>query len=1565
MATQTSAHTLYVARTIRRYFLSCPTLQQVAVFVLQSSLGQSYRWLDIDQAQPVLMEPVYAYENATFKLTGHTSLTLADALIARCFSGRFVDLSQGQFLAKAPGTGWPAALHVAISDVERVINEHGAQLLQTYQEALIDHWMSHDDNGQVRYLWLADALKHAFLLASGFPKVANAQLDMVIDTISSPGTVTGTQAFIVDQWGEEGATELGILRGLVLLRQVGSTTIVLLFTLSRGVQVFDSLEKLGEWLISAMTDIAPERRMQWRLFRPAHNIFRSMSLTFLARQLADINAVLAQARQYGDSQRLLERALRMITLDFDSPPVDTPPLRRLRAALPRWLMEADPQLQMGMARYAIDLGNSLRQPGWKPFDEGIASLDDFAAQTLSAQLLKDFPEHSLNPQHVKVSLGFDSPVTAPQPFWAIPPLLVNAVWALPAFAWLGLGGLDPHKVSLSGEDASGNGVWLTVEQMLELISRANISGAFIQLVNDKLKDQEQARWRKQRFAEQLRLQLPMLALEYHLKFPQAFSRRAYDAVVAVLQPQAAQRRVDGQEIVLRPLAFKQDEGHSDVVRTLFVIGPLDVDAGPHVLYRPLAEVKLIEFATWTGILASIRQPGPLQYHVLAWLDDSARSRYLLPDVAAPSLEVFQLMDFNVNLWSTAAMEQARDVVSGDYVDALFDSLVGAISSLPSRQALTGMNNFWDWVRRLFGLGLMLVLTLYGGPVGEALGWLLFAAAAWDEVSRIASADPQDKLAGLADLLVSIGLVLLSRGRLSRPAAAAPSPSSLLELAQDPDLERSFEMSWYEAPEQELQGRAPSRVAQTRLPTEHSSSTLARGSVELEQTWSGLYSRLSVIRQAELALYKVRAVPYAQRIHTGAHRGLYSAGGNLYVDIAGDWFKVEDHDGVIRVVGEDMALREGPQLKASSEGIYGFAPEPAQPEDLREAMRLEQLRLDRLKSDEKQRLDLDAEYEKLSLAFDTQIFTDSATLQGITHRIDEPDIDTLIEDELYRADVTHWSAITLLDALRRRRQLLLVRNFSALFNKFSSGAVQARRNQAVLYTAKRSVMLKADQLQGAAFDAGSLSDVVLNSATFRQLSPRLPDYAALHKKAIETCQDAEQRFEDMKRHGRAADRSVAALESSIWTGRRMSLKWQELQLRTLALQCFQVGATIHRDGVLDLIQEITSLCSLKLMTRRELFTSGHFNLDQQLRVLNDVLDALVLAYSRLSYQLGSPSNYIDTWGLGNLRSFVRELYREAEEDLIEAYQRYDGADLDIVSSPGQSGSRVLIDDVLDGWVIASRRTVTHDGETLEFADIMEPFDHRPVRAFQRFGSDAEPVWRTVPSPLPANGADLAAHEQLAAVGGEANRLWRAAQQQFMRIGSLETIQRMSPRRVRTEWLNYANRMITNRDLLMDALKVPAASTKHQELLEFFKNTPGELYEEITRFMNQSVLVRNRMIMERAPTSEGLLTLYKAWLVNVVEVPVKKPLMREFQINERSTGRPLWVARFYYKGLTQRSIGFHYSRGRLERYSERRMSYDKLKYRATNHERLINVLRTNIDHEVAEAVFFTEDVDTTRK
>lgn len=480
-----------LAQKIRTCFQSRPSLQDVAVHVLQHSLGRMYPWLSIDRAQPVLVTP------------GQKNQALADALIGRQVTGLFEDYTQGQRLVDDANQ----PLNVSADHLERTINEWGPRLIEAYQEALVHYWMSAAGEYQTRYLWLSDQLRQALLAsAKATAALTLEQLEMVTQVADKPeyhqrSLLDGISVHIVDQWGAAGATELEMLRGLVLVKRTRQVDTVLLFTLSGGIQVTDSMATLGTLLVPLLTDVGGAQHMQWRLCQPSGNIFHNFSLTFLAKQLLDIKAALPKARQFANPQAVFSQASRVISSDFDSvPATDNSRLRRLREALPAWLLQADPDRQMEMSRYAIDLAQLISQPDWRPFDQDIPSPVEFAGKVLAEQAAKDFPDKpALVIDQIHVSLKSTSAATDPAtPFWRLP---AAGTWTLGEMALLGVAGLQAAQLEFSGENPVEIDQWLTVTEAITLIERAGVGNKYDQLIAEKLKDNaEQVRWRKRRFS---------------------------------------------------------------------------------------------------------------------------------------------------------------------------------------------------------------------------------------------------------------------------------------------------------------------------------------------------------------------------------------------------------------------------------------------------------------------------------------------------------------------------------------------------------------------------------------------------------------------------------------------------------------------------------------------------------------------------------------------------------------------------------------------------------------------------------------------------------------------------------------------------------------------------------------------------------------------------------------------------------------------------------------------------------------------------------------------------------
>ncbi|WVV48041.1 DUF6543 domain-containing protein [Pseudomonas sp. NA13] len=90
----------------------------------------------------------------------------------------------------------------------------------------------------------------------------------------------------------------------------------------------------------------------------------------------------------------------------------------------------------------------------------------------------------------------------------------------------------------------------------KLITQVDIGRVYPELIKRRLLDDpaESAR-RETLYISQLRIQLPLLALEGKLRGVGNIDERGCRYVAALMEPEEADRKVDGQAVVLRKLAF--------------------------------------------------------------------------------------------------------------------------------------------------------------------------------------------------------------------------------------------------------------------------------------------------------------------------------------------------------------------------------------------------------------------------------------------------------------------------------------------------------------------------------------------------------------------------------------------------------------------------------------------------------------------------------------------------------------------------------------------------------------------------------------------------------------------------------------------------------------------------------------------------------------------------------------------------------------------------------------------------------------------------------------------------
>ncbi|NVZ63948.1 hypothetical protein HX867_17770 [Pseudomonas gingeri] len=491
-------------------------------------------------------------------------------------------------------------------------------------------------------------------------------------------------------------------------------------------------------------------------------------------------------------------------------------------SLPDWLLGASIADRASYSHLLTELARTQCESAGRHFLEGIGTLDEFATRRLQALMHKDHPTAAaIDPHTIKLNidkLDYSSTQTL-DPQQAQVTVAVDMT--LVELALANLGGMRHTGMRIRIEVrglAQPVPDWMAPDYLRGLVTRADIGQAYPDLLKARLlTDAAEARRREALFVAQWRVRLPLQALELKIRDESGVSVDGFRHVQALVQPAAPGRRVDGMEIVLRPLAFKaRADWRADAVQAMFVIGPRDMSRGPLLLFRPLfLQQPLRQFATAQALLDAIRQPGDLQRSVLTWMSETARQRYDHGGFDAPHIQQFLPGDeFAPAPAKPVPAMLGEETVEGDYLSAIFADIVRAQVEQADRQSVSNAEQRWaDWKQGAWQVLLSITqlpfagLLPYVGRLVEVLGWLVTLEIGHDDLRALDSDNRLEQSSGAADLLFNLAALLLhyradsSSGETAvpplrpleppPPATALPAPT----IARVPDLPRTELSAW--------------------------------------------------------------------------------------------------------------------------------------------------------------------------------------------------------------------------------------------------------------------------------------------------------------------------------------------------------------------------------------------------------------------------------------------------------------------------------------------------------------------------------------------------------------------------------------------------------------------------------------------------------------------------------------------------------------------------------------------------------------------------------------------------
>ncbi|WP_446435481.1 dermonecrotic toxin domain-containing protein [Pseudomonas sp. 1152_12] len=679
--------------------------------------------------------------------------------------------------------------------IAQILDELPASLYLHFQNDLADYWSTLNSHGSSRWQWLSEFLNGQMTAAAAGPSdLTETQRDMLAVTAAWPGRLERlprskptTYAYFIETTLSKAGKEVCLLTpDLLLVRD----TQVLLCSVAGAIEPFDCIDAFGAAWGSRMQRQFQCDSITWRRNEPEDNVFEQQAGLILNQQIEDLAIVSFQGPDEVALGRTLEKLTDPALLFTQAPMAPTARLQKVNAQLPAWLKQANADDRFAYHRHLQDMARVIKQNAGQSFNEGIDDIHTFSRDALRKQMQTDHADYDPD------DLVLDFAVAAGYPGGS--GIIEHVRMSLTELALKNLSGKPKGTLTLSSKSARTLPAWMNEDYLLGsqgLIQRVDLGTAYPQKIKDLLlSDTRDARQRETLFTRELKIQLPMLALEYAIRQQYGVTTTGYRYVKALMGETPTDRVVDGQEIVLRPLGLCRKAGATpDTVNNIFVIEPRDASIGPHLLYRPLYTQALSQYPTRQALLEALATPGALQDSVLTWLPDKARPIYDNGGFKEPHIIRFLPGDeFSIPekpAPATLAVDEGADEwlqsqVNGKLLSHLFGSTARAMVDLADRESVSNSESRWAIVME--GAWLLfntLLLPLVRGPA-MLVGWFLVLVSSLEQdLAGLDSNDSTTRERALIDLLLNTAMVLLhaaSGSDRARPPLAelAPQDSAL-------------------------------------------------------------------------------------------------------------------------------------------------------------------------------------------------------------------------------------------------------------------------------------------------------------------------------------------------------------------------------------------------------------------------------------------------------------------------------------------------------------------------------------------------------------------------------------------------------------------------------------------------------------------------------------------------------------------------------------------------------------------------------------------------------------------
>ncbi|AHL33722.1 hypothetical protein CD58_12825 [Pseudomonas brassicacearum] len=1553
-----------LAQSVSLQFASRPTFEQFAQRMLKQAIQEKYPTLAFDLSKTRLATPDTAsrgYLLEPFMPRVLDYLALGTPIEFKDLKGRRSFLSDKPPRLLSPDNG-----KLDMKVIEKLLLELPWTVPIGLEDALTRYWNANIDtapqddrqDGTSRWQWLSDVLRNLAQIRSlqqqdltGQAREALGQIVQWPDRqqrFRRHGQSSVYAYSLETRLTRDGSSSVLTSSDILLVHCRNNATLWLLCSPAGAVQVFDSLEAFTQHWGTLIASQYVVDSVTCQRHEISGNAFETQAALILEQQLADLQAVQLPSRiGLQDLTTLYKTLSDPSRYLLDAPSLTPETSARLEPLLPNWLKKASIVDQTTFQHYSLDLASAKKRHQGRNYFSDIKDIKAFAAAALLQQLQQSnasqaakFNVRQYQPDDVQLTFS----VAAGYP--GTTGIIEKRTMSLTELAINNLVSRPSGHPTLAHRLGLPLPAWLTPDFITRkggLIEQVDIGATYPRYLQQRLLDDApQAQERKRMFAEQVAAQLPLEALKQMLNNENGITRPGLRLIEAVLKPDSDSQRVNDRSVVIRHLAFlRKPEAHPDIVTNMFIIEPLDIRTGPHLLYRPLYAPSLQEFPTREALLEAIVAPGDLQNSILTWMTDSARPIYADGGFLEPHIvRFFQGDEFSAPAKpapATLADGSVNDELwqflhNGELMEYLYGSNARALVSQADRASVS--NSESRWAVLLEGWNLLfntLLMPLLRGPaMATAWLWSLMAIASRD-IPALSSADPLTRELAAVDSLLNLVMLVSQLPSLRAPLAAA-LPETLKEQAMRPPAPRIIPEQW----------PAPAPPSIHEGPVALPGARLENTSRNLDLSFASARRRLTPEQLARLQRFQVsQPASMPEPTKYGPYTGLYVIRNTWHALVDGKMYQVTPESDGSAIIVNPLAPRDptqnGPVLQPDARGNWSI--------DLRLRLRggMPPKRLAKLRDLKAQRA---AELSELLKGY----YKDEADRQRALDTAQEVMTRTQAGNftEAQRADKRARFYKLLEEQTDTYLKLLdNVTEYASHDMQLPPGIIRALMEN-VVNNARKGFLINEFEL--TALDAAYGQFTQDFSTLQANVAGNLLDYfdylnalSDINDRSIYWLELRDRYLEALLNLDAAGAQVFERLTLDRPLGERTALATKALQVPTLA-------ALIFKDPDSNLPENLHSITKLLMEQASSQSDLSTYELtpSEQIEVLESLIEHYGAALDAMQGMKALNAADMDTSYFGRLFRLVEGLYEEASTKLAaeikpepQPRRRPPKRSRTAAGRPQKKVIKTRKSGVLIGDLKPAGTSLP-----IEVVELRSEVDDRLLATY----SQHDDVWDIVevqrPAPAPRT-------RSVKAIKADARKLLGQLDNSLANAERYKTQCRF-PQEIEEILSNEASRY---RKLSEELERAFTASKNPRTAAD--QTLTGQLSDAVSRLTTRGSELRTELSLKLPPTDSNLRYLFEKNLVQVAMLGERKALkgerkdfLQEYAINDRD-GWPLWYAHFHYEAADTPKADF--SVAHLKTKEQRKEHYHSMLAKAKSPYAVVNVHRGQIGRPLAQSKF----------